>query len=462
MGAGSSGGVIVRRPTPKLGATPLPIVIGNPKSAPPAKIYPVGTPEFRYWVTAEAARRGADYWGGLEPKLAWNSQVGSKLSIDTDAGKDLNAFYDRNNLSFFHFPFDALTIYSAASPDVVCHELGHAVLDAIKPQLWDAASLEAGAFHESFGDMSAILSALQLENMRHDVLNDTGGVLSRSSNLSRLAEQLGWGIRQLDPTAVDPDCLRNAVNRFFYADPDTLPSRGPASSLSSEVHSFSRVFTGAFFEGLAGMFKARPAQDEENLLQVSHDMGRILVDGIKNASVVPNFYSEVAANILAVADSQFAGSGYREALNSAFVRHGIIPPAFGMALAAPRAAAVAAVAGGGGGELSRQNLSVAEYGLNVNSIVVFAADQPRQFDVAGAAAAVGAVAPPASNDAAKAFFEDLLRQGRINVSAVATPRAAITRAAAPTTHDTFTHELRPEADGTVTLRRLRIDCGFHV
>jgi len=55
---------------------------------------------------------------------------------------------------------------SGESPDVVCHELGHALLDSFKPQLFDAASMEVAAFHESFGDMSALLSALQLPSVR--------------------------------------------------------------------------------------------------------------------------------------------------------------------------------------------------------------------------------------------------------------------------------------------------------
>jgi hypothetical protein len=90
-----------------------------------------------------------------------------------------------------------------------------------------AASIEVAAFHESFGDMSALLSALQLPSLREGVLAETGGVLHRASRLSRLAEQLGWAIRQSVPSAVEPDCLRNAVNTFFYRDPDTLPTMAP-------------------------------------------------------------------------------------------------------------------------------------------------------------------------------------------------------------------------------------------
>jgi hypothetical protein len=87
------------------------------------------------------------------------------------------------------------------------------------------------AFHESFGDMSAILSQLQLPGFRKAVLTETGGVLYRSSWLSRLAEQLGWAIRFAFPDAVDSDCLRNAVNSFFYRDPIQLPPSGPANTL---------------------------------------------------------------------------------------------------------------------------------------------------------------------------------------------------------------------------------------
>jgi hypothetical protein len=55
------------------------------------------------------------------------------------------------------------------------------------------------------------------------VLAETGADLYASSELSRLAEQLGWAIRQFRPDLVDKDCLRNAVNAFFYRPPEGLP-----------------------------------------------------------------------------------------------------------------------------------------------------------------------------------------------------------------------------------------------
>jgi len=89
-----------------------------------------------------------------------------------EAEPDLNAFYVRTSgLHFYRRTVLGRDIYSGESPDVVCHELGHAILDALKPQLFHVAATEASAFHESFGDMSAILCALQLSSVRTKVIS---------------------------------------------------------------------------------------------------------------------------------------------------------------------------------------------------------------------------------------------------------------------------------------------------
>src|SRR5258708_1285214 len=180
-GAQPSGGQVIQRPVPVLRDQPFPIRIAHPASAPDAKPHPPGTAEFRYWTAAEALRRGADFWGALLPGISW--EVGSILPVDLDFGTDLNPFYDRDGLKFCHGKAAGRTVFSGESPDVVCHELGHAILDSLKPQLFDAASIEVAAFHESFGDMSALLSALQLPSLREGVLAETGGVPSPRSRL---------------------------------------------------------------------------------------------------------------------------------------------------------------------------------------------------------------------------------------------------------------------------------------
>src|SRR5947199_177343 len=95
-------------------------------------------------------------------------------------------------------------------------------------------SVQVAAFHASFGDLSALLAGLQLPSLRRAVLSETGARIGRSSRLSRLDEQLGWALRQILPGSAEPDCLRNAVNPFFYRAPETLPPSGPSSSLTAE------------------------------------------------------------------------------------------------------------------------------------------------------------------------------------------------------------------------------------
>jgi hypothetical protein len=122
-------------------------------------------------------------------------------------------------------------------------DVAGAVFDSFKPQLFDAASIEVAAFHESFGDMSAILSALQLPSVREGVLAETGGVPRRSSRLSQLAEQLGWAIRQSVPSAVEPDLSAQRSEHVLHRDPDTLPTTGVVGAqveLIGESPAYSR------------------------------------------------------------------------------------------------------------------------------------------------------------------------------------------------------------------------------
>ena len=164
----------VHRAEPDFDPPGLPVGIAGPQ--PPPDIYKVGTEDFRYWALADALARAAGYWSGRVPTgTTWQPDNGTRLVAVPDGGVDLNAYYNRNGLHFFHGSVRGTTVYSGESPDVVCHELGHAVLDAVKPQLWDAASIEVAAFHESFADCSAILSNLQVPSLRDAVLAETRG-----------------------------------------------------------------------------------------------------------------------------------------------------------------------------------------------------------------------------------------------------------------------------------------------
>ena len=184
--------------------------------------------------------------------------------------------------------------------------------------------------------MSSMLSALQLDEVREIVLQQTGGQLNSNSRLSQQARQLGWAIRvQFDPSEVDRDSLRNAANSFFYSDPSSLPPSAPASQLSSEPHSFSRVFSGAFLDALAAMYHVGPvpssADGSEDLAAISVEAGRLLIAGVRMASVGPGYYSQVASAMI-LADQNLNNGRFRAALVSSFVQRGILSPTAAVSL----------------------------------------------------------------------------------------------------------------------------------
>ena len=201
--------------------------------APKPGTYAEDTPEFLYWQLSSALERGKRLWSERAPgEGQWIP--GPVLPAQPSAGTDLNAYYDRKALRFFR-DVDAKTgeiVQSGDSADIVTHEQGHAILDALRPDLWDAPHFEVAAFHEAFGDLAAIVVALATPRLADAVDRETRGDPGRSNLVSRLAEELGGAIRdRYGDDAALPGSLRDAVNDFRYADPKTLPDEAPAAEL---------------------------------------------------------------------------------------------------------------------------------------------------------------------------------------------------------------------------------------
>jgi hypothetical protein len=458
---------------------------------PPPEIYTPDKPQFLYWNAASALARGINFWNPLLPSGTQWSAMQQPLQVELDAGEDFNAFYARESgLNFFHGTVDRVDpnsiVYSGASPDVICHELGHAILDAVKPELFDAMSMEVGALHEAFGDISSMLCALQLSALRDYVLDQTRGELNANSRLSQRARQLGWAIRvELDPSAVDSDCLRNCCNKFFYQDPAGLPPSAPATQLSSEVHSFSRVFSGAFLDVLARMYRIGPANAQpnpsDNLLAISHDAGKLLIEGARLASVGAGFYSQVAAGMIQ-ADQSLNGGRYRTAISSSFVQRGILSPAAAVSLGRDLQAhggqgfGVARLAGGARQiQFEGDNEGYKKTGKDVPALPlrpltmrfgvtfhVHLPAEPNRFAVAPAAITGGSGRTYSPEDDAHSFIEDLIQLDRISDETV--PGAIPAELVAPhhpgareTPRSSKTHHLVRE-DGRTVLKRHHFDC----
>jgi hypothetical protein len=268
--------------------------------APPARLYEPDTPEFLYWQIASALARGRALWSRLLPGAGTWVRGAVLPAIPVD-GEDLNAFYDRKALHFFR-DVNAKTgeiVQSGDSPDIVTHEQGHAVLDSIRPDLWDAPHFEVAAFHEGFGDLAAILVALDDTELARAALEETKGSLDHSNLVSRLAEELAAAVvAKYGPDAALPDALRDAVNSFSYLAPKSLPDEGPADALSREPHSFSRVVTGACWDVLVRLSVARNGSDRlAGLRQASQDVGRMVAAAAESAAPAASFFKRFATEL---------------------------------------------------------------------------------------------------------------------------------------------------------------------
>jgi hypothetical protein len=299
-----------------------------------------------FWQCREGALAALEAWeASAGPHKKWQGNR-KKLALLQDAGEDLNAFYDRQSFSFFHQTVGNATFFSGASTDVVAHELGHGLLDSVRPDFFDVNFLEVGAFHEAFGDCMAILTSLADTESRKKLL-DVTTTLKKKNFVESTAEDLSEGIRRLVPNhnAAEP---RHALNKFQFQLPESLPVDGGPGELINEVHSFGMLFSGCFWDLIANMFAAAGSQSEATLRNVARSAGAILIEGTKAAVVTPRFVQSVG-RAMVLADQSLNGGANRDHIRNAFQAHAILlgsnammAPAMTLGAAAPKGATLSA------------------------------------------------------------------------------------------------------------------------
>lgn len=263
------------------------------------------------------------------PNIHWAAV--SNLVAYPEAGEDLNAYYDRLSLKYFYItdPVTRQVVYLCNSQDVVAHECGHAILDAHVPQLFSLASLEAGALHEAFGDFTALMCAITFSQVRAKFLAETNGNFKIDNCISKLAEQAGQALYDIlrGRAGFSSSSLRDAINSFQYVDPCTLPEQASSDDqLCAEVHSFSRVFTGAFWDILAGMYAANIAVNQPPDAALTNAMSTLstyMLTAIVHMPLTAKMYSSLGYTLLWV-DAQQPNAPYGQIIKSVLINRNII------------------------------------------------------------------------------------------------------------------------------------------
>lgn len=177
---------------------------------------------------------------GRNRRVCWAFEA-PQLFIIPRAGQWANAFYERasHSLQFFYFPNPKDpqdTVYTCLSRDIVSHEAGHAILDAILPALYDAMTPESLALHEGIADLTALLMAFRSGPLRRAVLEKTKGSIEQSNAFGSIAEEYGMARSALG-------YLRNLDNDKKMDEVD-----------QGEPHALSEVLSGALYKVMLRLY----------------------------------------------------------------------------------------------------------------------------------------------------------------------------------------------------------------
>ncbi len=297
-------------------------------------VYSAGDHNYHAANAFAAANRMANMfeqaWG--QP-LSWARA--ERLTVHGDEGQDLNAYYDGEGLHFFHYPVGQAMVYSADSAEVVGHECGHALLDAVRPGYFSTWNTDPGAFHESFGDVVALLGSLRDERTLDLVLQQTGGDLSKANSAAELGEELGTAINTVvGHDATGGNYTRNAINKFTWQDPNTLPESGPPDELHNEVHDFSRLWTGAFYDIFTGIVQENVAngQDTRSAILSATDAGFKMYAELFRPGYAPEgefTYKDMAAALIKSENEQNGGK-YTPLISKVMSDRKILPQEAGL------------------------------------------------------------------------------------------------------------------------------------
>lgn len=252
--------------------------------------------------------------GGRPIPFAWNTRGNiDRITVHPRAVEvGRNAFYSRTAkaLKFGHFVPQGqpptMEVFTCRSLDIVAHEMGHAILDGLKPG-WLAANNppQTGGLHEAFGDLTAIFLALAQPDQAEALVALTKANLHDKSFLPVVAEEFGRALGR-------PMGLRNADNDLKL------------SEVGNEVHAISQVFTGAIYDVMADVYAYELSQQQHAkdpaliLIEVASRLCKLLYESIVDAPATAAQYVDVANKMLQRSKSQGDPAIYRTFIRNRF------------------------------------------------------------------------------------------------------------------------------------------------
>ena len=263
-------------------------------------------------------------------KVPWRSSR-EQIYVNPDKGEMLNAYYSRSDCSvnFFHSldPVSKEMVYSGHSGEAVSHEVGHAMLDGIRPNYLNAWSPDPLGFHESFADCMGMFMATQNDETCEIAARETGGDMKKENCIARTAEELGTAINTATgKNKTGGNYIRNAINNWKWVDPKTLPENPGSDKLGTEMHNWSRVFTGAVYDTFAAIVHNKISEGMEPAAAIKAGGAEMieLYGNLMKEAPSGDFTYKQMANCMLKADAKYMGGRNQEFIRDAFTERRIL------------------------------------------------------------------------------------------------------------------------------------------
>jgi hypothetical protein len=128
---------------------------------------------------------------------------GGYLRMFPHAFRGENAYYDPELRAVLFGYFEASRtskganlpgqpVFTCLSHDIISHEVTHALIHRLRPQLLDGTNADVGAFHEAIADLTAVFLHFTLPGVVDQTLATSRSKLSNAYPLLQLAQQFGY------------------------------------------------------------------------------------------------------------------------------------------------------------------------------------------------------------------------------------------------------------------------------
>ncbi len=244
--------------------------------------------------------------------LIWPFEA-SRLIVLPHAGERANAFYDQDTHSLQFYSFlranGARPYHTCLSHDVVAHEAGHAILDAVRSRLIESFERESWALHEAVGDLTGMFAALEYPVVRDTILP----VIDQPNLVTEIADAF--------------DGERRPIRSLIGVPRDDW-------ELVTTAHELSQKLTTCLYAALVDMvdLAGRHLNDPAEALGLARRaLQRMFVRGLDFLPPADADFEHMARGMLAADTLAHASDamGFRDALVREFVRYGVLagPPA---------------------------------------------------------------------------------------------------------------------------------------